>query len=217
MSKYAILRLIICLLVSPLALLSLLLLKLKLFGLHNDLQLCIEAVDAAPSLPNQFVITLLAAEDHRNSIHPGVDPIAILRAMLIWVRTKRVQGASTIEQQLVRVVLAKYERTLKRKFREQMIAIALSCKRSKTRIAIAYLSIAFYGSGQYGVAALNRACGSDLNTATQESILFMVAKLKYPEPLLSSSEWDSRIHNRAKYIANRLTSRSKRPAARWRF
>ncbi|MFZ3288217.1 MAG: biosynthetic peptidoglycan transglycosylase [Telluria sp.] len=161
-------------------------------------------VDSAPSIPSRFVVTLVAAEDHRNSIHPGVDPIAMLRALLIWLRAGRVQGASTIEQQLVRVVLGCYERTLRRKLREQLVAVALSYKRSKTQIATAYLSNAFYGSGLYGLAALTYVCKPNLETASQDNISHMVARLKYPKPLSPTTEWHQRINTRAQYITIRL-------------
>lgn len=177
---------------------------LKVRGLSKDLQRCMAVVDAAPFLPDRFVTTLVAAEDHRSAIHPGIDPIAIFRVLVVWARTGAVQGASTIEQQLVRVVLGRYERTLRRKFWEQILAIALSSHRPKQRIAMAYLSIAFYGSGQYGVSALKRYCGSELQAATQDSVLQMVAQLKYPEPLSPSAKWRQTTLRRVRYIARRL-------------
>ena len=191
-------------LASPLIALFYAMTFLKLCGLSKDLQRCMEVVDAAPTLPDRFVSTLVAAEDHRSAIHPGIDPIAIFRVMLVWARTGAVQGASTIEQQLVRVVLGRYERTLRRKFWEQLLAIGLSSHRPKPRIAMAYLSIAFYGSGQYGLSALMRCCGSEVHAATQDSVLQMVARLKYPEPLSPPPEWRQTILRRVRYIARRL-------------
>lgn len=204
MPTHIVLRLVTRVLSAPLVLLSRVMESIEFLRFNNDLQRCLNAVDEAPLLPHRFVTTLVAAEDHRNAIHPGVDPIAMLRALLVWASTGAVQGASTIEQQLVRVVLSRYERTLQRKLREQMIAIALSCKRSKSRIAMAYLSIAFYGSGRYGISALNSACGPDLGAARQDTISRIVARLKYPEPLYPSEKWRRRILTRARYIGGRL-------------
>jgi penicillin-binding protein 1A len=135
----------------------------------------------------------------------------MLRALLVWVRTGRIQGASTIEQQLVRVVLERYERTLRRKFREQLVAVALSFKRPKAQIAKAYLGHAFYGSGLYGLAALADICKPNLETTSQDSISHVVARLKYPEPLSPTSEWRQKIRIRVQYIANRL-QRSANPS-----
>lgn len=200
----AILRSAMCLLALPLIVVSRVMVKLNLCRLNADLQRCLAVVDAAASVPSRFVVTLVAAEDHRSSIHPGVDPIAMLRVLLLRVRTGRAQGASTIEQQLVRVVLERYEKTLRRKLREQLLAIALSSNRSKVQIAMAYLGSAFYGSGRLGLSALTYACQPDLETTSQDRILLMIAKLKYPEPLSPTPEWHLRAKSRMEYIAVRL-------------
>lgn len=204
MAMQAVLRAGMHILASPLIVISRVMIWLRLCGLHEDLKRCLAVVDAMPSIPSRFVDTLVAAEDHRSSIHPGVDPIAIVRALLVWVRTGRVQGASTIEQQLVRVVLECYEKTLRRKLREQIVAVALSCKRSKAQIANAYLGNAFYGSGLYGLAALTHVCKPSLDATSQDNISHMVARLKYPEPLSPMTEWHQRIKARMQYIAIRL-------------
>lgn len=200
----AILKVVLHILASPLILISRVMIRLNLSGLNDDLQRCLAAVDTAPSIPIRFVVTLVAAEDHRSLIHPGVDPIAVLRVLLLWVRTGQVQGASTIEQQLVRVVLECYEKTFRRKLREQLVAVALSSKRSKTQIAETYLSKAFYGSGQYGLFALTCACQPNLETTSQDSISYMMARLKYPEPFSQTIEWRQRVYSRVQYIAVRL-------------
>lgn len=199
-----VLRLAIYILALPLIVISQLMIWLRLCGLHEDLMRCLTVVDSAPSIPSHFVVTLVAAEDHRSSIHPGVDPIAMLRALLVWSRGGQVQGASTIEQQLVRVALGCYEKTLRRKLREQLVAVALSYRRSKEQIAKAYLSNAFYGSGSYGLAALTYVCTPNLETTSQDSISMMVARLKYPRPLSPTAEWHQRIKARVQYIAIRL-------------
>lgn len=188
----------------PLILISRVMIRFRLCGLYDDLQRCLAAVDTAPSIPNRFVVTLVTAEDHRSFLHPGVDPISVLRVLLLWARTGRAQGASTIEQQLVRVVLECYEKTLRRKLREQLVAVALSSKRSKAQIAGAYLGKAFYGSGRHGLSALTCACKPNLETTSQESISHMVARLKYPEPLSTTTEWHQKISSRVLYIAGRL-------------
>lgn len=211
MAMQAILKVALHILVSPLILVSRVMIMLRLCGLNDDLQRCLAAVDTAPAIPNRFVVTLVTAEDHRSFIHPGVDPIAVLRVLLLLVRTGRVQGASTIEQQLVRVVLECYEKTLRRKLREQLVAVALSSKRSKAQIAKAYLGKAFYGSGRYGLSALTCACKPNLETTSQDSISYMVARLKYPEPLSPTTEWHQRVNGRVQYIAVRL-KRSANPS-----
>ncbi|MHB1246114.1 MAG: biosynthetic peptidoglycan transglycosylase [Sulfuriferula sp.] len=183
--------------------------RLDLWGLKSDLTRCLHIVDAAEIIPESFVLTLIAAEDHRSAFHPGIDPIAIMRALAIQLTTGRLQGASTIEQQLVRVATGYYARTMRRKFREQMLAAALSRQRSKSKIAAAYLSIAFYGSHKYGITALRDACAGSLEKASQETVSSMIARLKYPEPLYPSSNWHLKIARRVNYISKRLDHSTK--------
>lgn len=204
MPTRAILGPVVRVLCSPFVLGSYAVEALGICNLREDVEICLGAIDGKAMLPEPFIRTLIVAEDHRSSIHPGVDPIAVIRVVVLWMRTGRQQGASTIEQQLVRVVLDRYEKTCKRKLLEQLTAIAISRRRSKARIASAYLSSAFYGSAQYGIAALKRRCGDDLRFAPQSRIVEMVAKLKYPEPLVPSANW-VRVHRRrVQYIERRL-------------
>jgi len=204
MSAQSILKVTSHLLSVPIVTASHVLVSRRCKDLNRDLQRCLEVVDAAPLLPHRFVATLIAAEDHRNPFHVGVDPIALLRVLFIWLRTGKVQGASTIEQQLVRVVTARYEKSLRRKVREQLLAVALCRSRPKARVAMAYLSIAFYGSGQKGLSALYSALGTNLDRAVQDDVVRMIARLKYPEPRVATTAWSRRIEHRARYIAKRL-------------
>jgi monofunctional glycosyltransferase len=204
MSAQSILIVASQLLLFPLVLLSRTLIGFKITGLSHDLQRCLETVDATATLPARLVATLVAAEDHRSAFHAGVDPVSLLRVVFLWLRTGRPEGASTIEQQFVRVVTARYERTLYRKLREQLLAVALCQRRSKTRVAMAYLSIAYYGSRQVGLSALLAALGPNLELATQDDVSRMIARLKYPEPLLPTTLWRNRIEHRTQYIAARL-------------
>jgi penicillin-binding protein 1A len=155
------------------------------------------------SIPQSFLLTLIAAEDHRNFLHYGIDTIGILRAANVSLRQGKTQGASTIEQQFVRVVTGRYERTPQRKIREQILAIALSRQKGKLEIASAYLSIAFYGTGCIGITGLQRYCGNDLTLTDKIKIRKMVARLKYPKPLCTTEEWEITLNNRVNYIERR--------------
>ena len=97
-------------------------------------------------------LSVLAAEDTRFFHHRGVDPIRILSALWVNLRHGEVkQGASTITQQLVKVLLLSPERTWTRKVREALISISLEWKYDKTDILEAYLNTIFLGHGNYGV------------------------------------------------------------------
>ncbi len=100
----------------------------------------------------------VATEDERFWQHPGVDPIGIARAVLQNVEGGGVvSGASTIPQQLVRLVLLSPEErtqvTLSRKIREAVLASEVSRRYSKKEILEIYLNEINYGNLAYGIEA----------------------------------------------------------------
>lgn len=204
MAKRHILKTVLLITSIPFILLSRFLVYLNIFELRKDLKKCMAVVDSVKeSIPQPFLLTLIAAEDHRNFLHYGIDPIGILRAANVSLRQGKTQGASTIEQQFVRVVTGRYDRTPQRKIREQILAIALSRQKGKLEIASAYLSIAFYGSGCIGFTGLQRYCGNDLTLTDKMKIRKMIARLKYPKPLCTTEEWKITLNNRVNYIERR--------------
>jgi 1A family penicillin-binding protein len=106
----------------------------------------------SPHLQNAFV----AVEDHRFFHHPGVDPIALGRAVVRNVRTRSVQGGSTITQQLARTLFLSNRRSYGRKAREAVIAMLIDLQLTKQQILELYLNRIFLGSGIYGVEAMSQ-------------------------------------------------------------
>jgi penicillin-binding protein 1A len=175
------------------------------WNVRRDIARCLNAIDTtALRVPDLFVSALVMAEDHRSELHCGVDPIAMIRALWVRVRSGRIQGASTIEQQFVRVISRRYERSFTRKVREQALAIAVSRRRAKVQIATAYLSIAYYGSQLRGAAGLLALCGRELDVASPRLVLGAIARLKYPEPSRPSASWEAKSKRRIQYIQSRL-------------
>ena len=140
MATKTVLKAMCLLLSSPLVVLSRIAVFLDLWDLKCDLSACLQKIDDAAdeSIAGIFVHALIAAEDRRNPFHPGIDPIGIARAICARLTESKLQGASTIEQQFVRVVSNRYEITLPRKIREQILAIAVSRRRRKDQISSAY-------------------------------------------------------------------------------
>ncbi|HEX9270039.1 MAG TPA: biosynthetic peptidoglycan transglycosylase, partial [Candidatus Limnocylindria bacterium] len=99
----------------------------------------------------------VSAEDRRFAQHPGLDPLALGRAIL--TAGSQPSGASTITQQLARrLYLAGDTRpVLVRKAHESFIALQLEARRSKADILGLYLNDVYYGRGAYGVEAAARA------------------------------------------------------------
>lgn len=95
---------------------------------------------------------IIANEDNRFSTHIGVDPIGILRAMVVNVRAgSLVEGGSTLTQQLAKNMFLTQERTFSRKIKEFFLAIIIERKFSKQEILQAYLNQVYFGEGTYGV------------------------------------------------------------------
>ncbi len=102
-------------------------------------------------IPRSAIDATLAGEDHRFFDHPGVDLGAMVRAVVLAARERRlVSGGSTITMQLVRLV-EPHPRTLVGKVREVMAALRLERAVSKETILEQYLNRAYYGNGAFGI------------------------------------------------------------------
>jgi len=106
------------------------------------------------TVPPLLVRTILATEDRRFYRHRGVDPIGILRAMLInLTRGRLVQGGSTLTQQLMKNFFLSEERTLRRKLQEMVMAVITERRFGKDEILEAYLNEIYLG--QSGVQSIH--------------------------------------------------------------
>ena len=97
---------------------------------------------------------VIAVEDTRFFEHPGLDIVGIARAA--WTNLKhggKIQGASTITQQLARSLFLSPERTYTRKIRELILAIKMEFVLTKEQILEMYLNQIYFGHGAYGVGA----------------------------------------------------------------
>ena len=109
------------------------------------------------SIPNKVINSFLSAEDKNFFNHPGVDAKGILRATVNNIKNilgdKRLEGASTITQQVAKNFLLTNEVSLKRKIKEAILAFRIENAYSKKRILELYLNQIYLGQGTYGVAA----------------------------------------------------------------
>jgi penicillin-binding protein 1B len=98
-------------------------------------------------IPPTMVQAVLAIEDRRFYDHPGVDPIGIVGALFSYVFGNKtyMRGASTITQQLVRNTFLTQERSLKRKFSEWLMSIALERRLTKDQVLELYLNDVWLG------------------------------------------------------------------------
>ncbi len=116
-----------------------------------------DKVNRVPVTLDQVPIYLreatIAVEDKDFYKHGGFDPKGILRATFNTLIRGKLQGGSTLTQQLVKNVLLNSERTLSRKFKELVLAIQIERKFNKDEILQMYLNEAPYGGTAWGVAA----------------------------------------------------------------
>jgi len=143
---------------------------------------------------------LVLGEDRRFWTHCGVDLISACRAFYRTFAAGKLEGASTVEQQLIRVISGRYERTASRKIREITLATSLSRHFSKEEILNLYLRAGYYG---WRMSGLDQACETlsiDAVQADAGEAAALVARLKYPEPKHKTDRQAQRISRRTMHI-----------------
>ncbi|MCI1821594.1 MAG: transglycosylase domain-containing protein [Megasphaera sp.] len=103
-------------------------------------------------IPKSLQQAVIATEDRRFYEHGPIDPIGIIRAMLVnFTSGETVEGGSTISQQVVKNNFLTPERTLTRKSQELILSILLERNYTKDEILELYLNTAYFGSNSYGI------------------------------------------------------------------
>jgi penicillin-binding protein 1A len=109
------------------------------------------------SIPKKVIHSFLSAEDKNFFSHPGIDAKSVTRAIIKNLKNifseKRLEGASTITQQVAKNFLLTNEVSLKRKIKEAILAFRIERAYSKKRIMELYLNQIYLGEGTYGIAA----------------------------------------------------------------
>ena len=109
------------------------------------------------AIPKKVINSFLSSEDKNFFSHPGVDAKGVLRAIIKNISniigSKRLEGASTITQQVAKNFLLTNEVSFNRKLKEAILAFRIERALSKERILELYLNQIYLGEGTYGVAA----------------------------------------------------------------
>lgn len=106
------------------------------------------------AIPASVRLATVAIEDAHFYSHRGIDPLAILRALVADIGSGSLeQGGSTITQQLARSLFLSRERTFDRKLREALLAIKIDHQYGKDQILDLYLNTVPYGANAYGIEA----------------------------------------------------------------
>jgi len=177
--------------------------------------------DEIPETCREFFVKL---EDERFFSHPGVDPVAVVRAVDSLLRGGPRSGASTITMQLARIV-SPHPRNLGAKLREAFRALQIESRLPKDRILALYLNSVPFGRNARGVgAAAWTYFGSDLDSLTPAQLLVLgiiprnpsfYDPFDHPEQVISAAREASASHglgiNAQQIRAAVLSVRSARP------
>ncbi|NCB13037.1 MAG: penicillin-binding protein, partial [Erysipelotrichia bacterium] len=103
-------------------------------------------------IPARVIESLVAIEDTQFFEHYGINPDAISRAMIKNIKAgDYVEGASTLTQQLIKMLVLTREKKLMRKVKEALLAIRLETVLTKEEILERYLNHVYFGHGYYGI------------------------------------------------------------------
>ena len=112
---------------------------------------------ALTEIPADLQHAFVAVEDHRFFRHPGVDPIALGRAVYRNLRSPgTVEGGSTLTQQLARTLFLSNQKSYGRKIREAVLALMIDSDLTKQQILELYLNRIYLSAGVYGVETMSR-------------------------------------------------------------
>lgn len=101
---------------------------------------------------HDFIQAILATEDHRFWDHRGIDKLRTVKALWVTLsKPGKVQGASTITQQLAKNLFFSFKQTYTRKFRELLVALQIESQFSKQEILEAYINQITFGVGSVGI------------------------------------------------------------------
>jgi penicillin-binding protein 1B len=155
-------------------------------AISNEKQRQKQKLVSFKDLPKDYVNAVVAIEDRQFFEHPGINFRGIARALLRDVSEgQRVEGGSSITQQLVKNFFLTPERTWKRKAQEMMIALVLETKLSKEEIFQLYSNDIFMGqSGSYSINGVGEAASAyfnkDVVNLTLPECAFLAAIIRGP-------------------------------------
>jgi penicillin-binding protein 1A len=157
-------------------------------------------------LPDAF----LAIEDQRFYEHPGVDRKAIVRAFFENAKAgKKVQGGSTLTQQLVKNMVLSPEKTYKRKFQEMWLSYKMEQALTKPEILELYLNRVDLGNRSYGVeAASQRYFGKSATEITMAEAAVLAALPKAPTAF-DPTKYPEASNSRALKVLNSMMVQGK--------
>jgi 1A family penicillin-binding protein len=138
---------------------------------------------------------VVAVEDRRFYHHPGIDPIGLTRAVFRNLSPgSRVEGASTLTQQLARTLFLSNVRTYGRKAKEAAIAILIEAELTKPQILELYLNRIYLSAGVYGVETMSEHLfGKAASAVTLPEAAMIAGLIRAPSALSPWSNYDAAL------------------------
>ncbi len=156
-------------------------------------------------IPEHMIKAVVAVEDARFWHHKGVDYLAILRAVLKDIIAGRIkEGASTITQQLAKVVFLSPEKTVVRKLKEATLAYRLEKNLKKEEILELYLNKIYFGRGAYGIEmAAQSYFGKSISDVNLAEAALLCGLIKAPSRYTPYNNLDM-AKKRQQIVLNRM-------------
>lgn len=156
-------------------------------------------------IPERFVQAFVASEDDQFFEHGGINYIAILRAAIANFRAgRKVQGGSTITQQVARSLMLTSEKTYDRKIKEILLSYKMETNLTKEEILYLYLNQIYLGEGAYGIKAAARIYfRKELKDLLLEEMA-MIAGLPQAPSRYSPLDNPSAAKARQRYVLGRM-------------
>jgi len=169
------------------------------------------------NIPAPMRDAMIAVEDRRFRSHPGVDPVALMRITKFAIDNqgtgRRLQGASTITQQVARTIFLSNKYDVGRKIREMILALALERKFTKDQILELYLNKVYFGGGAYGIdAASRRFFGHPATNLSLSESAIIAGLVKAPSRYSPTADAEAAV-DRASVVLDLMVETEKLTAA----
>ena len=159
------------------------------------------------SIPKHLQDAIVSIEDQHFWSHRGINPIRILKALWVDIRTgSAAQGGSTITQQFAKLAFLSQEKTLIRKIQDALYAIQLERTYTKSQILEWYLNEIYLGHGTYGVEAASQYYfGKSVSDLTLAEAALIAALPRSPENY-SPRRYPERAKERRNLVLSMMAS-----------
>ncbi len=156
-------------------------------------------------IPESVIRAIIAVEDSRFWLHKGIDYFAIVRALSKDIMAGRIkEGASTITQQLAKVVFLSPDRTVVRKLKEATLAYRIENNLTKEEILELYLNKIYFGHGAYGIEMAARSYfGKSVSEVSLAEAALLCGLVKAPSKYSPYSNLD-KAKERQRIVLSRM-------------